>query len=166
LDLDLAIEQARAVFDALVHQRPEAADDYRQRMAGLESDLGELDSRLQAIAGRIGQQPLMFSHPVYQYLVRGYELDGRSVHWEPHEMPDDDQWHELSDMLATHQATWMIWEDDPLPETARRLADMGIESVVFRPGGNRPAEGDFLGVMRDNVTALEQAFADDSAPLD
>ena len=158
LDMDFAIGQARAVFDALVRLRPENETDFRERLTELEKDLGELDTRLKVVAERIGDQPLVFSHPVYQYLVRGYGLNGRSVHWEPHEIPGNDQWRELSDALATHAAAWMIWEDEPLAETENRLKAIGIKSLVFRPCGNRPAEGSLVSVMLDNVMALEQAF--------
>ncbi len=158
LDMDFAIGQARAVFDALVRLRPENETDFRERLTQLEKDLSELDTRLKVVAERIGDQPLVFSHPVYQYLVRGYELNGRSVHWEANEIPGNDQWRELSDALATHAAAWMIWEDEPLPDTVSRLERMGMESLVFRPCGNRPAEGNLLSVMLDNVLELERAF--------
>lgn len=158
LDMDFAVGQARAVFDALVRLRPKNETDFRERLTELEKDLGELDTRLKLVAERIGDQPLVFSHPVYQYLVRGYGLNGRSVHWEPHEIPGNDQWRELSDALATHAAAWMIWEDEPLAETENRLKAIGIKSLVFRPCGNRPAEGSLVSVMLDNVMALEQAF--------
>jgi len=158
LDMDFAIGHARAVFDALVRLRPENETDFRERLTQLEKDLSELDTRLKVVAERIGDQPLVFSHPVYQYLVRGYELNARSVHWEANEIPGNDQWRELSDALATHAAIWMIWEGEPLPDTVRRLESMGIESLVFRPCGNRPVEGDLLSVMLDNVLELERAF--------
>jgi len=158
LDMELAVGQARAVFDALVRLRPENEPDYRERLHELEKDLGELDTRLKVVAERIGDQPMVFSHPVYQYLVRGYGLNGRSVHWESHEAPGDDQWRELFELLSNRNATWMIWEDEPLPDTVSRLEGMGIESLVFRPCGNRPIEGNFVSVMLDNVMALERAF--------
>jgi zinc transport system substrate-binding protein len=158
LDMELAIGQANAVFDALVRLRPEDEIDFRGRLTELEKDLGELDTRLKVVAERIGDQPLVFSHPVFQYLARAYELNGRSVHWEPDETPGNDQWRELSDALATHAAAWMIWEDEPLPDTVSRLEAMGIRSLVFRPCGNRPAGGSLVSVMLDNVMALEQAF--------
>lgn len=158
LDMDFAVGQARAVFDALVRLRPENETDFRERLTELEKDLGELDKRLKVVADRIGDRPLVFSHPVYQYLVRGYGLNGRSVHWEPHEIPGNDQWRELSDALGMHAAAWVIWEDEPLAETENRLEAIGIKSLVFRPCGNRPAEGSLVSVMLDNVMALEQAF--------
>ena len=158
LDMDFAVGQARAVFDALVRLRPENESDFRERLNELEKDLGELDKRLQDVTERIGDRPLVFSHPVYQYLVRGYGLNGRPVHWEPDKLPGNDQWRELTGLLAAHAAAWMIWEDEPLAETENRLEAIGIKSLVFRPCGNRPAEGSLVSVMLDNVMALEQAF--------
>ena len=158
LDMEFAAGQARAVFDALVRLRPENETDYRERLNQLEKDLGELDTRLKVVAERIGDQPLVFSHPIFQYLEQAYKLSGRSVHWEPHETPDNDQWRELSKLLSAHNAAWMIWENEPLPDTVSQLEGMRIESLVFRPCGNRPAEGNFVSVMRDNVMALERAF--------
>ncbi len=158
LDMDFAVGQARAVFDALVRLRPENESAFRERLNELEKDLGKLDKRLQDVAERIGDRPLVFSHPVYQYLVRGYGLNGRPVHWQPDEFPGNDQWRELSGLLAAHAAAWMIWEDEPLPDTLNRLEGLGIKSLVFRPCGNRPAEGSLVSVMLDNVAALERAF--------
>jgi len=164
LDLDIAVEQARAVLDALLLLQPENETDFREAFAALEQDLKELDAQLKKVAGRIGDRPLVFSHPVYQYLEGRYELNGVSVHWEPDEMPGDEQWRELAAVLAVHDAAWMIWEGEPLPEAAQRLAELGIESLGFRPSANRPVDGDFLDVMRQNVNVLETALAATSTP--
>ena len=158
LDMEFAAGQARAVFDALVRLRPENESVFRERLSDLEKDLGGLDKRLQDVAERIGDRPLVFSHPVYQYLGRGYGLNGRSVHWEAHELPGNDQWRELTELLTAHAVAWMIWEDEPLPDTVNRLEGLGIKSLVYRPCGNQPAEGSFVSVMLDNVAALERAF--------
>jgi zinc transport system substrate-binding protein len=158
LDMDFAVGQARAVFDALVRLRPENESVFRERLHDLEKDLGELDRRLTSVAERIGDRSLVFSHPVYQYLVRGYGLNGGSVHWEPDQTPGDDQWRELFELLSVHTVAWMIWENEPLTETVNRLEDLGIKSLVFRSCGNRPVEGSLMSVMLDNVAALERAF--------
>jgi len=158
LDMSLAANQARAVFDALVLLRPESQSAFHENLAALEKDLAALDARLKAVSNRMSEQPLVFSHPVYQYLNRGYELNGRSVHWEPDEMPDKKQWQELAALLEEHPASMMIWEGEPLEATVSRLAEMGIQSVVFSPSGNRPEQGSFVSVMNSNVATLEQAF--------
>lgn len=164
LDMSLAASQARAVFEALVLVSPESQSEYLEELNALEKDLAALDDRLKTLSQRIGEQPLVFSHPVYQYLIRGYGLNGLSVHWEPDEMPDEKQWRELADLLKEHPSSLMIWEDEPLTATVERLEQIGIRSVVFSPSGNRPEQGSFVNVMNSNVAALEQAFRGSSDP--
>ncbi len=40
-----------------------------------------------------------------------------------------------------------------------RLADLGIECVVFQSAGNRPATGDLLDLARQGISALEGVAA-------
>jgi zinc transport system substrate-binding protein len=121
--------------------------------------VGQSAAELSARAEAIGGTPLLFSHPVYQYLVRRYALNGRSVHWEPQQPPTEAMWRELEDLLADHAAQWMVWEGKPMDATVRRLEAMGIGSLVYVPCAGAPMEGDFLGVMRKNAAALDQASA-------
>ena len=99
---------------------------------------------------------MLFSHPVYQYFERRYNLNGYSVHWEPDEAPEETQWAQLQSVLRQHPAQIMIWEGEPLDETRRRLSELGVESVVFPPGGNRPPEGDWLALMQERIAALRR----------
>ncbi len=54
----------------------------------------------------------------------------------------------------------MIWEGEPLQKSVAKLKEMGIESVVFDPCGNRPDSGEFISVMKSNVVNLEKVFGD------
>ena len=54
----------------------------------------------------------------------------------------------------------MLWEAEPLAETERRLAALGVRSVVFAPGGNAPAAGDWLELMDETGTRLATALAE------
>jgi zinc transport system substrate-binding protein len=54
-------------------------------------------------------------------------------------------------MLAEKPAATMLWESEPLPETAQRLRALGVEAVVFGPGGNRPEAGDYRSAMGQNL---------------
>jgi zinc transport system substrate-binding protein len=155
LDPELAIAQAKAVAEALVRARPESEGAMRSGLAALEQDLRALDERQRAAVERLGGKPLLFSHPVYQYLVARYGLNARSVHWEPDEAPSETQWRELQEILAEHPARWMIWEGAPQPEVVQRLSELGLESVVYDPCANRPSAGDLLTVMGRNAAALE-----------
>jgi zinc transport system substrate-binding protein len=160
LDPELAIVQARAVRDALARLRPERAAEFDQRFGALEADLRALDAELASLTASFGSRPVLFSHPVYQYFVRRYDINGQAVHWEPDEAPTPEQWDELRALLAEHAAAWMIWEGTPQPEKVDALKDLGLDSVVFEPCGNTPATGDYLSVMKQNVRALQDAGID------
>ena len=74
-------------------------------------------------------------------------------------MPAEAQWQELLTIHGDFPASWMIWEDTPLPQMRERLESMGIRSVVFDPCANTPPSGDFLSVMGKNLRALRFVFA-------
>jgi ABC-type Zn2+ transport system substrate-binding protein/surface adhesin len=88
------------VLNAVVQARPQHEADFRNAFESLESDLTELDSQLQEMSEQLGKQPVLFSHPVYQYLERRYNLRGFSVHWEPDEVPEEAQWRQLQSVLS------------------------------------------------------------------
>ena len=154
LDLDIAIAQAQAMTEAMILARPDLEGGLRQGFAELETVLVAMNDQLKEATASLGDQPVLFSHPVYQYFERRYGLNGYSVHWEPDTLPDEAQWRQLQSVLRQHPAKLMIWEGDPLDETQRRLSELGIESVVFSPGGNRPAEGDWLTLLQKGISAL------------
>jgi zinc transport system substrate-binding protein len=110
---------------------------------------------LTAAAEGIGDEPLVFSHPVYQYLIRRYSLNAVEVHWEPDEVPDEDAWKELETIFEEHPARWLLWESQPAETTVAGLSDLGLTALVFNPAGYRPHTGDFMTVMAANAAALE-----------
>ncbi len=158
LDPALAVEQARTVRDALVRIRPAREGAFGEGFAALERDLVGLDGRLAETVGADPQRPLLASHPIYQYLAARYDLNLRSVHFEPDEPPGRAEWRRLVGLLDEQPANWMLWEAEPLPETASRLRELGVESLVFSPAANRPEGGDYLDVMAENTRALARAF--------
>ena len=158
LDFRQAAQQAQAITAALSRLLPEQQSVFEQRYAELEQALLALDQRLEAIVAKQRTQPLVASHPVYQYLARRYGLNLQSVLWEPEVMPDDEQWQALQSILKTHEAKWMLWEGDPLQASVDKLQTLGVKSLVFDPCGNVPEQGDFLSVMKQNVENLQPAF--------
>jgi zinc transport system substrate-binding protein len=164
LDPVLAIEQARAIKDAFVSALPEHEDILVENFERLQADLLVLDAELKLAFTAFADEPWIFSHPVYQYLAERYGLDGVSLHWEPDEPPSDKMWRELQQILADHPVEWILWEDTPLVETSRRLAELGLGSLVFGPGANTPAEGDFGTVMLENVSRLEKTNTEQPPP--
>lgn len=156
IDFEQAIAQAQAVRDALVKRRPAAQADFDQAFTKLREELVELDTRLLAVGKALNGQPLVASHPVYQYLARRYGLNIKEVLWEPQVVPSEKQMKELQAVLAQHPAKWMIWEGDPAKDSVQKVAALGLQSTVFAPCGNVPESGDWLGTMKRNVKALER----------
>jgi zinc transport system substrate-binding protein len=158
LDMELAQLQLQSVAVALAELLPdESAADIAVREKETIRLLADMDNRLMAIGAELAGEPLLYSHPVYQYLDRRYRLNGRALHWEPGEMPSEEQWNALQALLQSHPARLMLWEDQPLSAVTDQLASLGVEIVVYSPLGNRPAEGDFASGMEGNIQRLRAA---------
>ena len=81
LDPQLAIAQAKVLTNALIVIAPMGETQYLDNLAKLEQELTELDSRLADVFARLDDRPVLFSHPVYQYLERRYSINPkRTVH--------------------------------------------------------------------------------------
>jgi zinc transport system substrate-binding protein len=157
LDPTFAMEQAGAIEQRLSELMPENADLFGPRLDELKRQLGALDQSLAQVLEPLQGRPILFSHPVYQYLASRYLLDGHSLHWEPDVEPGTRDWIELSRIQQEHPAELMIWEAQPSQQTIDLLRERGIQAVVFEPAGNRPEEGDYLQVMEQNVERLRAA---------
>jgi zinc transport system substrate-binding protein len=158
LDPTLAVMQAEAIKAVLVAASPDDETTFASAFESLKRDLMAIDEGIESAMAKIRGEPLLASHPVYQYFSARYGLNLESVHFEPDELPNEHAWAELGDLLREHPAQWMIWEGKPLPEIVRRLEELGVRSVVFEPCGNVPEAGDYLDVMRANVSNLERAL--------
>ena len=158
IDFNLAARQAKAIAEALGRKRSELKDTFQKNYQTLEQDLLKLDRDLKILISKDPSRPLVVSHPVYDYFARRYGLNIKSVHWEPVEIPTNEQLMELNRILKEHPAKWMLWEGKPMKESAERLQAIGLDSLVFDPCGNTPHQGDFLSVMRQNVDNLKPVF--------
>jgi zinc transport system substrate-binding protein len=155
IDLSQAAMQAEAIAVRFKKAQPDAAAKIDGNLAALLADLSSLDGRLKAFGKAWGDQPLVASHPIYQYFARAYGLKIEAIEWEPEMEIKDGDLAELKKILAKHPATWMIWEDAPSEANIAAIAKLGLKSVVFAPCANRPAEGDWLAVMKANVERME-----------
>ncbi len=157
LDLAQFAQQVDATADALSDVLPERSEAIEAQHLALSAALKRWDMELQAIGEQLDGAPLLYSHPVYQYLQRRYGLNGVALHWEPDQTPDERDWAELDGTLASHPAKLMLWEDEPTTETREGLSQRGIAVVVFQAMGNRPDAGDFATVMQQNIEQLAAA---------
>ena len=158
IDFSAAARQAKAITEALSHKRPDLRDIFQKNYTALKQDLMALDRTIKEFVSENRTRPFVVSHPVYDYFARRYGLNIKSVHWEPGEIPTNEQMMALNGVLKVHPAKWMIWEGEPLEVSVEGLKSIGVDSLVFDPCGNTPDQGDFLSVMRHNVENLKPVF--------
>ena len=159
LDLFQATQQAQAVMQALADRMPERQAEFEQNLARLRGELMALDLDLQRLVARNPNQLFLASQPVYQYFARRYAMKIQSVSWQPEAVPDETQWEALTYRLEDFSASWMLWEAAPNPQSISRLKALGVTSLVLDPCANRPAQGDFISVMKQNRDRLRAARA-------
>jgi zinc transport system substrate-binding protein len=159
LDPGLAIEHAEAIRKALSKKLPGSSEYFTKRFLLLKEELQKIDREIEALVSQIPDESLVFSHPVYQYFEKRYALRGKSVHWEPDQIPDRGMWEDLEEILDGYPAKWMVWEGEPSTQTMDKLKEYGIGSIVFDPCGNTPSKGDYISVMQQNIHNLQVAFS-------
>lgn len=159
LDLELAARQARAIEKAFIRKKPGLKTTFQQNYTSLEKDLAALDREMKEVSSIDPGMPLIASHPVYDYLARRYNLNVKSVQWEPDEAAGFEQWTELMEILKSHPSRWMLWERMPLDETLEKLESIGMKSIIFDPCGNAPEHGSFVTVMKKNIANLREVFS-------
>ena len=158
LDLSLYAKQVASIAAALAQLLPDSADVIAQHRDKLVDELQAFDRELMAIGKQLNGGPVLYSHPVYQYLQRRYQLNGKALHWEPGEDPTQAEWAKLDALLQSHPARIMLWEGEPTATTRGQLERRGIKPVVFQPMGNRPASGDFVGNLQADIARLAAAL--------
>ena len=159
MDPKQAALQAQSIHEQLVRLVPNAKKYFDANLKALQKDLVEIDADLGKASATLGNSPLLGSHPVYGYTARRYGWNLKCVHWEPDEMPPDEEWQKLEQLHREHRSKIMIWEEEPLPAIAERLGKMGIEAVAFETCASEPVKGDYITAMKSNAARLAAATA-------
>ncbi len=156
LDFTQASTQATEIALALGEKFPGRKETVMHRLESLQKDLADLDTTMAAASSKLQNAPVIVSHPVYQYWARAYDIVAPSLLWEPGLEISSDDMAALTGIQKKHPgAKYFIWEDTPLPQNIAKLKNAGLTSIVISPCGNRPETGDFLSIMRANISALE-----------
>ena len=158
LDFHQAAMQAEAIYTALSRKIPAQKEEFLINFEQLQKDLMVLDEKMLELGKRQPGPPLLASHPIYQYFARRYNLNIKMMMWEPDTDPGKKKWANLEELLKTHQASWMIWEGEPISSSKAMLQQLNIDGVIFSPCFSKPTEGDFLSVMQENVKNMELIF--------
>ena len=104
----------------------------------------------------------MVSHDAFGYLGERYDLDVHAIAGlSPDAEPSARRLGELADLIREDDITTVFTERLASPKLADTLAsDLGIETAVLDPiegPSDEDADGDYLGLMRENLAALQKA---------
>ena len=154
LDQSIALEQARLIYETLKNAYPESSQLFDSNFKSLEAELVSLDMQMKEAFSPWADASISASHPVYQYLGARYGLNIHSEHWEPGQKVEPDVVKTFIESLHKNASQMMLWEGEPHPDTRKILEEADIKIVVFLPCGNKPEQGDYLTVMKQNLENL------------
>lgn len=150
-----------AVAEELAGIDPDHADDYRANAADLRADLEALDAEYAEGLADCDRDTVVVSHDAFGYLAKyGLEL-APVAGLSPDAEPTPGHLADLQGLIDTEGITTVFSETLGSPRFTRPLAeDLGLRSEVLDPLEGLPSEddsSDYLSLMRDNLTALQQA---------
>jgi zinc transport system substrate-binding protein len=161
LDPLLVADFADAVADELSEVDPDGAGAYADNAARLRSDLEALDQEYTDGLADCERTTTVVSHQAFAYLGR-YGLDLEPIAGlSPDAEPTAADLARLQDLIAEDGVTTVFSERLVSPKMAQTLADdLGVTTAVLDPIeglSDETAEEDYLSLMRENLTALQQA---------
>lgn len=155
MDLELAGQQVTHVKEALATLYPESQSLIEQRYKALAGEIQEIDQQYQESLDTSAFY--VFSHPVYQYFQRRYNLKGQSMHWEPDETLSEEMLQEIEHLNEHYGIDYVVWEREPLAQTKTTLESLGFRCITIQPAGGLIENYDFVEIMKDNISNIKAA---------
>ncbi|MGC3955506.1 MAG: metal ABC transporter substrate-binding protein [Propionicimonas sp.] len=153
---------AEHVRDALIEERPEAADTLKANTQKLLDDLAALDGEFKTGLGSCKIRPFITSHAAFGYLANRYGLEQVAIRGvEPDVEPSAARIAEVQQIAKAEGVTTIFFETLVSPVVSESIAgDLGLKTDVLDPleGVTPDSRGtDYLEVMRSNLTSLRTA---------
>jgi zinc transport system substrate-binding protein len=161
LDPLLVADFADAVADELGEVDPDAAQTYADNAAALRTELESLDADYTAGLASCERSTTVVSHQAFGYLTR-YGLDFDPIAGlSPDAEATAADLARLQELITDDGVTTVFSERLVSPKMAETLADdLGVSTAVLDPIeglSDDTADEDYLSLMRENLTALQQA---------
>jgi zinc transport system substrate-binding protein len=151
---------AQDVGSKLAELDPANAGVYEDNTSELLSDLESLDADFQAGLADCDRREIIVSHAAFGYLTEEYGLEQVGIAGiDPEAEPTPRRLAEVARFARDNDVSTVFFEELVSPDVAETLAsEVGIETEVLNPLESRPAAGDYLSEMRQNLSKLEQAL--------
>lgn len=152
---------ADAIADRLSEIDPDGATTYADHASTLRGELEALDQDYTDGLASCERTTTVVSHDAFSYLTR-YGLDFEPIAGlSPDAEPTAADLARLQDLIRTDGVTTVFSERLVSAKMADTLADdLGVTSAVLDPIeglSDATADEDYLSLMRENLTALQQA---------
>jgi len=156
---------ARDVAAELSDADPDHAADYAANAEALVAELRALDGDYRAALARCAGATLVVSHEAFGYLAERYDLVQVGISGiDPEAEPSPARLRAVRSVVQADDVQTVFFEVITSPEVAQALAeDLGIKSAKLDPiEGQSDPDADYMDVMRDNLTALENGLVCES----
>lgn len=156
--------QAKVIYDAMKKSFPDSTDAFNQRYQSLVKDLVSLEAKFKQVSVKLKNQPLLASHPAYNYVKERFKWNIGNLDLDPGSMPDDKTLADIAEIIKEHPAKIILWEGTPDADIAEKLKkQFGLESITFSPceliGAEEEKAGDnYLTIMNKNLDDLQNAI--------
>lgn len=164
LDPINAIDQSKAIAEAMAKSWPDHAGSFETNQQELERALRELHSRYEnEVTPKLDGVKLLASHPAYNYLAERYGWDIHNLDLDPDDGLTEDAIDEINEAIGDHDGkVVLLWESEPNLESETEHA---FYNVLFTPAelpvtGTAEADPDYMGIMHANIDRLLEAISD------
>ncbi|MEV6801273.1 metal ABC transporter substrate-binding protein [Micromonospora rifamycinica] len=138
------------------------AADYTTRARTLRGELDKLDAEYTAGLKTCQRREIVVSHAAFGYLAERYRLEQIGLTGlTPDTEPAPQRLAEVAREAREHKATTIFFETLVSPKVAETIAaEVGAKTAVLDPveGLSVDGGGDYLSVMRTNLTTLRTAL--------
>ncbi|MFB9720129.1 metal ABC transporter substrate-binding protein [Planobispora longispora] len=151
---------ATELAERLAAADPAHAQGYKDRAAKTAAELTALDGELAAGLANCRSKALVTSHQAFAYLADRYKLHQVGISVDPDAEPSPARLAEVAEIAKREKVTTIFTETLVSPKVAEVLAqEVGAKTAVLDPIESKPATGDYLSAMRQNLTTLKAALS-------
>jgi zinc transport system substrate-binding protein len=157
LDPVLMQQMSTTVADTLAEVDPDNAQTFQDNSARLNEELATLNTEWAQGTANCEIDTLVVSHEAFGYLANQYGFEQRGIAGlTPENEPSAAAIAELAQFVRENAVTTVYTETLVDPAVAETVAaEAGVQTAVLDPLEGPPAEGDYLGAMRDNLVTVK-----------
>lgn len=136
------------------------ADRYRTNASTYTATLDALDGDMRDGLAHCERTDIVTAHAAYGWLATRYRLTQHAIAGvSPDQEPDPKRLAELADLVRSDGVTTIFTEALVSPDVADSLArEAGVHTAVLNPLESQPEQGDYVSVMRDDLSTLRAAL--------